>query len=131
MSRREIDRKLDSIIAFRRSPMRDHIDRPFAYLFFRHAARLTFSVAISVQPEILIIDEWLAVGDARFSLKCYEKIREFRDRGVTIVFVTHNYDTLLEFCDRGVVLDHGRLVCFGEPVRRRFSLSPYHLRRSA
>ena len=113
MSRREIDRKLDSIIAF--SELSADIDRPFRTYSSGMQARLTFAVAISVDPEILIIDEWLAVGDARFALKCYEKIREFRDRGVTILFVTHNYDLLLELCDRGMVLDRGRLVHLGDP----------------
>ena len=113
MSRREIDRKLDSIIAF--SELGADIDRPFRTYSSGMQARLTFAVAISVDPEVLIIDEWLAVGDARFALKCYEKIREFRDRGVTILFVTHTYNSLLEFCDRGMVLDRGRLVYLGDP----------------
>ena len=114
MSRREIDRKLDSIIAF--SELGADIDRPFRTYSTGMQARLTFAVAISVEPEVLIIDEWLAVGDARFALKCYDKIREFRDRGVTILFVTHTYNSLLEFCDRGMVLDLGRLVYLGDPA---------------
>ena len=114
MSRREIDSKLDSIIAF--SELGADIDRPFRTYSSGMQARLTFAVAISVEPEVLIIDEWLAVGDARFALKCYDKIREFRDRGVTILFVTHTYNSLLEFCDRGMVLDLGRLVYLGDPA---------------
>lgn len=113
MSRREIDRKLDSIIAF--SELGADIDRTFRTYSTGMQARLTFALAISIDPEILIIDEVLAVGDARFALKCYDKIREFRERGVTILYVTHNYDSLLEFCDHGMVLDQGRLVHFGDP----------------
>jgi ABC-type polysaccharide/polyol phosphate transport system ATPase subunit len=114
MSRAEIEGKLDDIIAF--SELGADIDRPFRTYSAGMQARLTFAVAISVDPEVMIIDEWLAVGDARFALKCYDKIREFRDHGVTILFVTHNYPTLSEFCDRGLVLDHGRVIYQGDPL---------------
>ena len=121
MSRREIDGKLDSIIDF--SELGVDIDRPFRTYSSGMQARLTFAVAISVEPEILIIDEWLAVGDARFALKCYDKIREFRNQGVTILFVTHTYNSLMEFCDRGMVLDKGRLVHLGDPAS---AIMSYH-----
>lgn len=113
MSRREIDRKLNSIIAF--SELGADINRPFRTYSTGMQARLAFALAVSIDPEILIIDEVLAVGDARFALKCYDKIREFRACGVTILYVTHNYDSLQEFCDHGMVLDRGQLVHFGDP----------------
>jgi ABC-type polysaccharide/polyol phosphate transport system ATPase subunit len=113
MSRKEIDRKYDSIVAF--SELADFMDRPFRTYSLGMQARLTFAVAIHVDPEVLIIDEWLAVGDARFAMKCYERIRKFREQGSTVVFVTHNYSTVTEFCDKGLILDNGSLHFIGPP----------------
>jgi ABC-type polysaccharide/polyol phosphate transport system ATPase subunit len=114
MSRSEIDRKFASIVAF--SELGEFIERPFRTYSLGMQARLTFAVAIHVDPEVLIIDEWLAVGDARFAMKCYGRIRELRDSGATVVFVTHNYSTVVEFCDRALILDGGRIHFEGPPV---------------
>jgi len=77
--------------------------------------RLAFSVAVSVDPEILIIDEALAVGDAPFQVKCFDKIREIRERGTNIIVVSHSTQIMVELCDRCLLLDHGRLLATGAP----------------
>lgn len=114
MSREEIKRKYEAIIDF--SEIRDFIDKPFRTYSLGMQARLTFAVAIHVDPEVLIIDEWLAVGDARFAMKCYDKIRQLREKGATVVFVTHNYSTVTEFCDYALVLEAGQLHYAGPPA---------------
>lgn len=114
MSRKEIEAKYDDIVRF--SELEAFIDKPFRTYSTGMQARLTFAVAIHIDPQVLIIDEWLAVGDARFSMKCYERIRQFREEGATVVFVTHNYSTLTEFCDRGFIMDHGQIVYKGGPA---------------
>ena len=78
-------------------------------------ARLGFSVAVHLDPEILLVDEALAVGDESFRQKCHAKLQEFRRSGVTIVIVTHELDRIAELCDRTALLDHGRLISFGDP----------------
>jgi ABC-type polysaccharide/polyol phosphate transport system ATPase subunit len=113
MSRKEIERKYQSIVAF--SELEADIARPFRTYSSGMQARLTFSVACSIDPEVLIVDEWLAVGDARFAAKCYDRIRQFRDAGASVVFVTHNYSTVTEFCDRGLILDKGQVYFEGSP----------------
>ena len=115
MTKAEIEEKYDEIVAFSELT-KDEINRPFKTYSAGMQARLTFAVAIHVNAEILIVDEWLAVGDARFALKCYERIRKFREEGVTVIFVTHNYTTLTEFCDRGIVLKKGEKVFEGDPL---------------
>lgn len=77
--------------------------------------RLAFAVAVHVDPDILLVDEVLAVGDEPFQRKCLERIREFQAEGRTIVMVTHGLDQVAEFCDRAVVLEKGRIVTDGTP----------------
>jgi len=79
--------------------------------------RLAFAAATCENPDILLIDEVLAVGDARFQQKCYRRLREMRDRGTTILLVTHVVHGLATVCDRVLVLENGRLVFDGEPGR--------------
>jgi lipopolysaccharide transport system ATP-binding protein len=88
------------------------------------AMRLNFSIAHAVEPDILIVDEALAVGDARFTFKCQKKMREFLDRGKTLFFVSHNLATVRELCDHGLLLDKGRLLCAGDvaDVLRQYQL---------
>jgi ABC-2 type transport system ATP-binding protein len=78
--------------------------------------RLGFAVAVHVSPDILLVDEVLAVGDESFQRKCLDKIAEFQQRGCTILFVTHALDLVPRICNRGVVLDHGRVLHDGDPV---------------
>jgi ABC-type polysaccharide/polyol phosphate transport system ATPase subunit len=72
--------------------------------------RLAFSVAVAMEPDILLIDEILGVGDARFQQKCMERINEFRSSGKTIVLVSHNLDTMRELCDRLLLIHQGELL---------------------
>jgi ABC-2 type transport system ATP-binding protein len=78
--------------------------------------RLGFAVAVHVSPDILLVDEVLAVGDESFQRKCLAKIAEFQQHGCTILFVTHALDLIPRICSRGVVLDHGRVLHDGDPV---------------
>ena len=77
--------------------------------------RLGFAVAINVDPELLLIDEVLSVGDEAFQLKCLDRIEEFQREGRTILFVTHSAEQVRRFCDRGVVLHHGEKIFQGAP----------------
>ena len=114
MSRREVEEKLDDIIAF--SELGDFVDRPIRTYSSGMFMRLGFSVAIFTDPDILIIDEILAVGDEYFQSKCFRKIREFRERGKTILFVSHALNTVRGLCRRAVWMDGGKVVSDGLSV---------------
>ena len=90
--------------------------------------RLGFSVAVHSDPDILLVDEVLAVGDAVFAEKCLAKVREFQEAGVTIVIVSHSPDTITGFCGRALLIDHGHLIEDGppDPVIRRYSELVHH-----
>jgi ABC-2 type transport system ATP-binding protein len=113
LSRRETDRHFDSIVAF--SELEDFIDNPVKHYSSGMYVRLGFAVAVHVDPDILLVDEVLAVGDEAFARKCLDKIAEFQREGRTILFVTHALDLVEQICDRGIVLDHGRVVFDGDP----------------
>lgn len=115
MSRQEINQKLDSIIEF--SELQDFIDQPFKTYSTGMQARLTFATAISVSPDILIIDEALSVGDAKFQIKCFERIKQMQRSGVTILFVSHDINAVCSLCDRAFLLEGGRIVVDDEPGR--------------
>lgn len=115
MSRREVESKLDEIVEF--SSLRAVIDEPFRTYSTGMQARLTFATAISVDPDILIIDEALSVGDAKFQQKSFQRMREFRDRGKTIIVVSHDMNAITAFCDRAVILSEGRVIEEGGPRR--------------
>lgn len=112
LSKKEIDKKLDSIIAF--SELEGFIDSPIRTYSSGMYIRLAFAVAVHVEPQILLMDEIMAVGDANFQKKCIAKIKEFKQQGVTIVFVSHKMEDVYEICDRVVWLDHGRIVASGD-----------------
>jgi ABC-2 type transport system ATP-binding protein/lipopolysaccharide transport system ATP-binding protein len=114
-SRTEIERKFDRIIDF--SGLEDFVSTPLKHYSSGMIARLGFSIAIEVTTDILIIDEVLAVGDAWFKKKSKEKIMEFRDKGVTILFVSHDLDEVSTLCDRVLWLDHGTMKMYGEVER--------------
>lgn len=115
LSRKEINEKLDEIIQF--SELGEFIDNPVRTYSSGMYMRLAFSVAINVDPEILLIDEILSVGDANFQKKCFDKIESFRNQGATIVIVTHDLGTVEKICDRVVWMEKGKIVTHGAADR--------------
>lgn len=113
MSRREIARKFDEIVEF--SDMARFIDTPVKRYSSGMFVRLGFAVAAHLDPEVLIVDEVLAVGDAAFQRKCMTKMHEVARSGRTILFVSHNMGSIQELCDRTLVFKNGRLVAEGSP----------------
>jgi len=113
MTRKEIDAKFDEIVDF--SGVREFIDQPVKNYSSGMYVRLGFSVAINVDPDVLLVDEVLAVGDEAFQAKCAEKFVEFRERGKTVIIVSHSLDTLAQMCDRLAWLSHGHLQLIDDP----------------
>lgn len=105
LTKKEIDRRIDEIIEF--SELGDYIDNPVRTYSSGMYMRLAFAVAINVDAEILLIDEVLAVGDQHFQDKCKAKMKELRNSGKTMVFVTHNMSIAKELCNRGIWLKDG------------------------
>ncbi len=110
-SRAEMKRRMGRIVAF--AELEDFIDAPLRTFSTGMAARLAFSVATDVDPDILLIDEVLSVGDERFQIKCEARMNEFRRSGKTIVFVSHSARQVNEVCDRAVWIHEGRVVKAG------------------
>ena len=106
MTRPEVTRKLDAIIDF--SGIRDFIDTPVKRYSSGMNARLGFAIASQVDPDVLLIDEVLAVGDFSFQQRCFERLHEFRASGAAIVFVSHNMQAIVSLCDKAVLLRPGR-----------------------
>lgn len=120
---REMDARLEQIIAF--ADIGDFIDEPVKTYSSGMMMRLAFAVAVSVQPDILIVDEALSVGDVFFTQKCFERIREILASGVTLVFVSHDMAAVQNLCSRALLLHQGRLLHDGTPeecVTRYFAL---------
>lgn len=113
LSAREIDQRFDRIAAF--AEIGAMLERPVKHYSSGMYSRLAFAVAINVEPEILVVDEALAVGDEMFQARCFARIREMRDHGTTILFVSHARGTILELCTRAVLLDAGELLLDGAP----------------
>jgi ABC-2 type transport system ATP-binding protein len=113
LSRREMDRRFDDIVAF--AELEQFIDNQVKYYSSGMYVRLGFAVAVNVDPDVLLVDEVLAVGDERFQAKCMERIRQFQIEGRTIVFVSHAADLMRQFCDRVIVLHHGEVVALAPP----------------
>ncbi|HYH06837.1 MAG TPA: ABC transporter ATP-binding protein [Thermoanaerobaculia bacterium] len=115
LSRREIDQRFDRIVEF--SGIADFLDQPVKTYSSGMYVRLGFAVAVHVDPDVLLIDEVLAVGDEEFSARCIAKIQEMKYRGVTLLFVTHQLDQVRNLCDRALWLDHGQVEAIGDPLR--------------
>ncbi|MFP5346603.1 MAG: ABC transporter ATP-binding protein [Actinomycetes bacterium] len=115
MTRRRIDAALERIVEF--SGLGEFIDVPVKVYSSGMYARLGFSIAVHLDPEILIVDEILAVGDEDFQRRCYDYLAELRHRGVTIIFVSHSLGTVQNMCDEVAWLDHGRLLERGPAVK--------------
>ena len=113
LTKKEIDERLNTIIEF--SELQEFIDNPVRTYSSGMYMRLAFSVAINVDAEILLIDEILSVGDQHFQEKCFEKMKELKKEGKTMVFVTHSMHSVKEFCTRAVWLHEGRIKMDGEP----------------
>lgn len=114
LTAKQTDRYFDAIVDF--SGIEQFIDSQVKFYSSGMYVRLAFAVAVHVDPEILLVDEVLAVGDEPFQRKCLERIKSFQREGRTIVFVTHGLDQTRELCDRVILLEHGRVVVDGEPV---------------
>jgi ABC-2 type transport system ATP-binding protein len=114
LTRREIDRQFDSIVDF--AELEPFIDNQVKHYSSGMYVRLGFAVAAHVDPDVLLVDEVLAVGDEAFAAKCLAKVAEFQAQGRTILFVTHGLDQVSQVCDRAVVLNQGRVLFDGEPA---------------
>lgn len=119
--RHEIDERFDQIVDF--ADIGEFIEQPVKTYSSGMYVRLAFAVAIHVTPEVLVVDEALSVGDEAFQRKCFARINAMRDSGVTILFVSHAAGTVVELCDRAILMDNGELIAHGTP---KFVVSRYH-----
>jgi ABC-type polysaccharide/polyol phosphate transport system ATPase subunit len=115
LSREEIDRRLPEIEAF--ADIGEFFDQPVKTYSSGMFVRVAFAAATSVEPDILIIDEALSVGDAKFQHKCFDRFAAFQQQGKTIIFVSHNVNLVSNHCNRIMLLDEGKLVSDGEPAK--------------
>jgi len=113
MSRREVRRKFQEIADF--AEIDGFLDTPVKYYSSGMYVRLAFSVSVHFEPEILLLDEVLAVGDHGFRKKCFEKLEQIRQRGSTVIMVSHDLLSIKRFCDRALLFEAGSLVEIGEP----------------
>jgi ABC-2 type transport system ATP-binding protein len=113
MTKKDVDKVFDDIVDF--SELEEFIDGPVKFYSSGMYVRLGFAVAVNMDPDILVIDEVLAVGDERFQRKCIDRVKLFQREGRTILLVTHSPDQVRSICDRAVVLSHGKLVTETQP----------------
>jgi len=112
-SNEEMATRVDAILEF--ADIGEFIHQPVKMYSSGMFARLAFSVSIAVEPDILIVDEALSVGDMAFQMKCFKKFQDFQEQGRTILFVTHGLDTVIRYCNRGIVIDDGKMVFDDSP----------------
>ncbi len=119
-SRKYIDEKYDEIVEF--SELKDFIDVPVKNYSSGMKARLGFAIASAVDPDILILDEVLSVGDAKFRKKSENKIRSMFDKGITVLFVSHSTSQVLNICNKAIILEHGEIIAQGsaEEICRQY-----------
>lgn len=127
-SKKMVDAIFDDIVAF--SEIEHFIDTQVKFYSSGMYVRLAFAVAVNVNPDILVVDEVLAVGDERFQAKCIDRIRTFQEEGRSILLVTHQADLVRALCDRAIVLDGGRMVANG-PVQESLRIFREHLLKDA
>ncbi|MCD7964841.1 MAG: ABC transporter ATP-binding protein, partial [Clostridiaceae bacterium] len=113
LTRKEIEARFDDIVAF--SELEEFIDNPVRTYSSGMYMRLAFSVAINVDADILLIDEILAVGDANFQAKCFNRLKEIKAKGVTIVIVSHSLSQIEEICERSLWIQNGSIKAMGAP----------------
>lgn len=120
ISELEMKERFEEIVSF--AQIDNYIDQPVKTYSSGMFMRLAFAVAVCVDPDILIVDEALSVGDSLFQSRSYRRMQEMRDSGKTIIFVTHDFYTVQSFCDRALLLDHGQVIKMGEakPVVNRY-----------
>ena len=111
-SRKYIEDRYDEIVEF--SELKDFIDVPVKNYSSGMRARLGFAIATAVEPEVLILDEVLSVGDAKFRQKSENKVRSMFDKGVTVLFVSHNTEQVRRLCDKAIILQKGQIIASGE-----------------
>lgn len=121
MRREEVDQKLQAIVQF--ADIGPHIDQALKTYSSGMAVRLAFAVQAHCEPDILVVDEALAVGDAKFQAKCFERIKQLREQGTCILLVTHSSEQIVAHCDRAILLNQGHLVAEG-PTRE--VINQYH-----
>lgn len=125
--REDVRRRFDHIVDF--AELRDFIDMPVKHYSSGMYVRLAFSVAVEMNPDILLIDEVLAVGDISFQMKCLDRIRQFQKKGKTILFVSHALETVEEFCSDVLLIHEGRMIMKGNPSHVIFAyLKQYMVR---
>lgn len=112
LTKAQVDERLDDIIVF--SELREFIDQPIRMYSSGMLARLGFSIAVHTEPDILLIDEVLSVGDQQFQEKSAKKIHEFREKGVTIIFVSHDIHSVESLCDKVVWIENHRIKMIGD-----------------
>ncbi len=115
MAPKEVDRKLDEIVEF--SGVEDYIDTPVKRYSSGMRVRLGFAVAAHLDPDVLLIDEVLAVGDVEFQDKCIGKINEFSSQGRTVFFVSHNMASIQRLCNRCLLMKNGKIILDGKPEK--------------
>jgi ABC-type polysaccharide/polyol phosphate transport system ATPase subunit len=113
LKRNDIDRNIKSIIDF--AEIEDFIHQPVKHYSTGMYMRLGFAIAIHVDPEILIVDEILAVGDAKFQEKCFKKMEEYKKSNTTILFVSHTLEQILKFCSKVMYINSSNLILIGDP----------------
>ncbi|MGC9502970.1 ABC transporter ATP-binding protein [Baaleninema sp.] len=121
LTKQQIEERFEDIVAF--ADIGDFIDQPAKTYSSGMFVRLAFAVATSVDPDILVVDEALAVGDEAFQRKCFSRIEALQSRGGTTLFVSHSASKVVELCDRALLLDRGEMLLFHEP---KFTIDRYH-----
>jgi ABC-type polysaccharide/polyol phosphate transport system ATPase subunit len=128
LSRKQAHERFDDIIAF--AELEDFVDLKLKNYSSGMYVRLAFATAVQVDADILLIDEVLAVGDAAFQQKCFDEFTRLRDQGRTILFVTHDMGAVERFCNRAMLLEHGRMVDIGDPTSIARQYNQHNFRRA-